>query len=510
MPAFAAFILITLPWLNPFSPGPTSAVGPLLFSWLCAAGVLLTLAFDRNQGQSARMVRAIALAWLLAASLSALIGLLQYFGATSAFGVWMNHTDVGEAYGHLRQRNQFATLLNLGVLALVWLHTQGRTPLPGLWLHGGLAALLGVANAASSSRTGLMELILLCLLLLWWRPAQVTPARINGKSSRHVWLFIPTITVIAYIGATFFLPLLAGLDPLNSGAWARLRAGDAACFSRLTLWGNVLHLIAEKPWLGWGWGELDYAHFVTLYPGQRFCDILDNAHNLPLHLAVELGVPVAVIGCGVVLGLVWRGRPWREVDPTRQLAWGVLSVIGLHSLLEYPLWYGPFQMAAGLSLWLLWWHPGSGHANEGFKRSDRLAQYTKVLGAISLIVFCAASAWNYYLASQIYHNPEDRLAGYRVDTIQKTRGVWLFGDQVRFADLTLTEVSASNSQSLHDLALDMLHFSPEARVIEKLLDSAVVLKRFDEVAYFAARMKVAFPDDYARWLAEHTDLPVPR
>ena len=28
---------------------------------------------------------------------------------------------------------------------------------------------------------------------------------------------------------------------------------------------------------------MDYAHFVTLYPGERFCDILDNAHNLPLH-----------------------------------------------------------------------------------------------------------------------------------------------------------------------------------------------------------------------------------
>ncbi len=27
------------------------------------------------------------------------------------------------------------------------------------------------------------------------------------------------------------------------------------------------------------------------------------------------------------------------------MAWGVLAIILLHSLLEYPLWYGPFQMA---------------------------------------------------------------------------------------------------------------------------------------------------------------------
>jgi O-antigen ligase len=509
MPAFVAFFLITLPWLNPFSPGPTSAVGPLLFAWLCTAGVLLAFAFDRQQGQSERMVRAIALAWLCAASLSALIGLLQYFGATAAFGVWMNHTDVGEAFGHLRQRNQFATLINLGLLALVWWHLQSRPTAIAFGLHASLAVLLGVANAASSSRTGLIQLVLVILLMLWWRPGRVDGGQATGKAHNSGWLLIPALSVLAYVAATLALPLLAGLDPLNSGAWARLRAGDAACFSRLTLWRNVLHLIAQKPWLGWGWGELDYAHFITLYPGQRFCDILDNAHNLPLHLAVELGVPVALLVCGVVLGLVWRGRPWRESDPSRQLAWAVLAIVGLHSLLEYPLWYGPFQMAVGLSLWLLWWHPGQLGAIRDFRRFGLLAQYSKLIAATFLIVICGVSGWNYHLASQIYHNPEDRMAAYRVDTVNKTRHLWLFGDQVRFADLTLTEVSAGNAESLHALALDMLHFSPEARVVEKLLDTAVVRQRFDEVAFFAARMKIAFPSDYAAWLSRNTDLPGP-
>jgi len=42
------------------------------------------------------------LAWATAAGVSALIGLLQYFGATAAFGVWLNHTDAGTVYGNLR------------------------------------------------------------------------------------------------------------------------------------------------------------------------------------------------------------------------------------------------------------------------------------------------------------------------------------------------------------------------------------------------------------------------
>jgi len=105
--------------------------------------------------------------------------------------------------------------------------------------------------------------------------------------------------------------------------------------------------------MGWGWGELDYAHFITLYPGARFCEILDNAHNLPLHLAVELGMPLTLAFFGAVVWWVMRARPWAETDASRQLAWVVLLLIGVHSLLEYPLWYGPFQLAVVLCLLML-------------------------------------------------------------------------------------------------------------------------------------------------------------
>ena len=106
----------------------------------------------------------------------------------------------------------------------------------------------------------------------------------------------------------------------------------------------MLDLIAQHPWTGWGWGELSFAHYSTLYQGPRFTEILDNAHNLPLHLAVELGIPAALLICGGFGWLVLAARPWRETDPARLMAWGLLGVIVLHSLLEYPLWYGPFQL----------------------------------------------------------------------------------------------------------------------------------------------------------------------
>lgn len=518
MSTTATFILLTLPWLNPFSSGPAAQAIPLLFAWTCTAGVLLAFAFDRQRGENPYMVRAIVLAWVTAAGLNAAIGLLQYFDATAVFGQWVDHTELGQAFGNLRQRNQFATLLSIGLVAVLWLAAtlgagtetitasvdagQLTPPMPRgrqqRWVAGlllAVAALLGAGNAASSSRTGLLQLALILLLTLWWqRRGTGRPA----DQARRVQVVL-LAALAAYAVALFALPLLAGLDPFASGAWARLRAGDAVCASRLTLWGNILHLIAQKPWTGWGWGELDYAHFITLYPGNRFCDILDNAHDLPLHLAVELGLPVAVAVCSLALWLMWRGQPWRERQPTRQLAWGVLAVILLHSLLEYPLWYGPFQAAALLSVWLLWWLPGSDQSPRSHKTFWPLAQYMYGLIAIFITAICGFAAWNYYLASQVYLEPEQRAPAYREHTLAKLQSIWLYQDQVRFAELTTTDLTPANAAYLNALAKQMLHFSPEARVVEIVLDSARLLGRQDEMAFYAARYKAAFPKSYAAW-----------
>ena len=470
--------------------------------------LLLSVVAAYGQGKARVMVQAVVLAWLSAALMNASIGLLQYFGTTAWAGQWINHTGFGEAYGNLRQRNQFATLMNIGLASLLWWVVA--TPPYASRLKGPfhrfsasyllpflVGSLIGVGNAASSSRTGLIQLILIAALTWWWQRQIVTN---QGPQLRPVYRVL-LMSLLVYAVALWALPLLAGLDPFASGAWARLRSGDAACSSRLTLWGNVIYLIGQKPWLGWGWGELDYAHFITLYPGARFCDILDNAHNLPLHLAVELGLPLALLVCGLAAWLVWRAKPWGERDATRQLAWAVLAVIGLHSLLEYPLWYGPFQMAALLCVWLLWRPSQSQHRTHDSKRFRPVSAYIFSGTAALIIATCAFIAWNYHLASQIYLPPASRMADYRDDTLAKISNVALFQDQIRFAKLTTTDLDPQNALEMHELALAMLHFSPEARVAELALDSGKLLGRTPQVNFLEARYEAAFPDAYAKWTA---------
>ena len=447
-------------------------------------------------------------AWMLAAFISTLIGLAQYFSLAQALGFLTNQPQAGEAYANLRQRNQFATLTNIGLLSLLWRSgtdaLRAQMPLvaglPCRWpthlVYVMAAILLAAGNAASSSRTGLLQLAFLCTAA-WicggWKLAGI----------RHSLL----AALVGYAAATLLLPWFAGLDPTMHGTLARIRSDDAACSSRITLWSNVLHLIAQKPWLGWGWGELDYAHYITLYDGSRFCDILDNAHNLPLHIAVELGIPAAVLFCGGIFYWVWRCRPWSERDPDRQLAWGVLALILLHSLVEYPLWYGPFQMAVLLCLLILW-RTGKTAKTPKHQPNTPLVPMIRTLVAIILGAFCVYAAWDYHRISQIYLPPQSRDTAYQTDTLGKNKNSWLFSNQVVFAELMVTPLTRENAQWTFDTAQALLHFSPEPRVIEKVIESAVMLQRDDEALRHLARYKAAFAADYRRWTADNAK-PLP-
>jgi len=494
-------LLIALPWVVPLVYGPDPSTAVRVLSGLCFASWGLVVLVDRRSEYLPVALRSIGTAWAVAAIVSTLMGLAQYFGVAAKLGGWVNAGQLGEAYANLRQRNHFSTLTNIGLAVVIWRHAdwhkQGFAPAATL----ALAALLSVGNAASGSRTGLLQLVLLGVCVLVWR---------NRETTYRQTAQLPVLlaAACAYIVATVILPVLIGLDLHAAGMLARLQDVEASCQSRRVLWANVVHLIAQKPMLGWGWGELDYAHFVTLYPGPRFCDILDNAHNLPLHLAVELGVPFALLASALATWLIIRQKPWRERDPTRQLAWAVLALIGLHSLLEYPLWYGPFQMAVALAAWMLWQTSGRQTFQGPLPVTwEPAVRWAAGAATLLMLVACAYAAWDYWRISQIYTAPAQRATAYREDTLQKLQASWLFADYVRFAELTTTPLTPENAAHMHTLALDMLHFSPEPKVASWVIYSARMLGRAADVEFYRQRFNAAFPAE--RLSCEQADTACP-
>jgi len=539
MLGFIRVALVALTFVCPLVGGPSVSVWQLLVSWACLAGLLLTgpvgspaprvwlwlglggllVALSGWSGLSAWGPACIAIAGIAAAAsvgsapardlggasrflargvlaaglVSAVLGLLQYYGLAEPLVPWTTSPALGQAYGNLRQRNQFATLISMAWCAALWLYATNEA----LRVRRGLmaaAVLLLIAAAASTSRTGLLQL----LSIIGVAAFIAVRERRNAHKGSVVFHRLPDpkwllATIPLYFAIAWLLPQLAtGGEGTVESMLQRLHTGAPQDHNRLILWRNVLTLIAQHPWTGWGWGELSFAHYSTRYDGPRFVEILDNAHNLPLHLAVELGIPAAVLICGGFLWMVLAARPWRERDPARLMAWGMLGAIVLHSLLEYPLWYGPFQLVFGLCLGILW--PGGGRV--------AVRPALSALAAAVMLVVVGLAGWDYVRVSQIYLPPGERLPAYREDTLAKVRGTWLFARQAEFAQLTLTTVTPANAAEMHSLAQRVIHFSPEPRVIVKLIESAELLGREGEAEAQAERFNDAFSQEFARWLKE--------
>lgn len=522
----AVGILLVLPWISPLASGPSPSVDSLLISWACAAAVAACLirpgpgwitgasvvaltaavlaalsksptlglialaallvagtwsAGDFRPGELASVCAAPAesLRTLVVASLAAaamvnvVYALLQKFGQAHWFYPLINSAHPAEVYGNLRQRNQMATLTAIGVVSFLYLRGVGARN----WLVLPAMALLAAANAATVSRTGAVLLGLIGAGL-WIR--------------QRGWTRLVDTVAIA-VGYGLMVWFMRG----GETAISRAVESQISCGSRLILWSNVLELIQLRPVTGWGWGHLDEAYFLRLYTGPRSCEMPDNAHNLPLHLAAELGLPLAIGFVGLCLWGVYRARPWKETDPGKLWAWAVLSMVGVHSLLEYPLWYGPFQVVSVTGLMLL--------AGRPLIAWTRSRQWLRPVAAAALALCSAllvAAAWDYHRVSQLYLEREWRSPLYRDGTFQKVSSSVFFSDQLDFAILTTRTITRDNAPSTAELARALLAYSPEPRVVGRLVQSLRLLERNSEADFYAVRFQAAYPQEYAHWLKQ--------
>jgi len=119
-----------------------------------------------------------------------------------------------------------------------------------------------------------------------------------------------------------------------------------------------------------------------------------------------------------------------------------------------------------------------------------------------LMAAAVYAAWDYHRISQIYKEPEQRSPAYRDNTLEKISASWLFRDQVRFAEFTLTPLTRDNALQLNTMAHELLHYSPEARVVEKLIESAILQGQDEEALFFLVRYQAAYPEAHANWVKE--------
>ena len=395
-----------------------SALGMLAFAGLLA----VCGAAQRRAADAVHVFALFGTGWVVAGLLCTAVAFIQVFVPQWADGEWVALSGlVGRAIGNLRQPNHLSSVLLWAVIATVALMELRRLQ------HAVGAAVISAlvfAVVLTASRTGTVGIALLALWALADR--RLTPA------TRLLLVAAPVVYALAWFGMSAW----ADASRHTFGGAARMAEGDLSS-SRFAIWSNTLDLIQRHPWAGVGFGEFNFAWTLTPFPG-RPTALFDHTHNLPLQLLVELGLPLGTLVMGLLLWGLWRacaaafgrtaGSGRTDESAAQRCAAMMLLLIGLHSLLEYPLWYAYFLLPAA---WVWGWALGRPPATP--PATPRVSPL--LLGGGVAMVLCAVLVvLDYHRVSVIYK--ATRHAAPLAERIAQGRRSVLFGHHADYAAAT--------------------------------------------------------------------------
>jgi O-antigen ligase len=288
------------------------------------------------------LVTALALFLLIGAELNTLAGVLQHYRWNTFLNPVITAKTSYAVYGNTAQPNHFADYLALGLVSLGLLYVRFGMR---VWQIVLLASPMLFVLALSGSRSSWLYLLFASGLAWFWQ-------RRDPK-------LLPLFRYSALLLAGFAIMHLVVQIPWLSGAGGsvttaeRLFGENASGGIRLFLWKEAALIFAQYPLLGAGFGQFAFQHLQLADTLQNVAvtGLYNNAHNLVMQIAAEGGLVGLLILLGALGLWFWHGVV-RGAQFTLYHWWGyaVLAVLGIHSLLEYPLWYAYFIGVAALLL----------------------------------------------------------------------------------------------------------------------------------------------------------------
>lgn len=286
------------------------------------------------------LATALAAFLLLGTELSALAGILQHYRWHTFLDAVITSKNNMAVYGNLAQPNHYANYIAMGLISLGLLRTQLR-----LWQIVLLAAPLLFVLVLSGSRSSWLYLLSMTVLAYLWQR--------RDKTCQHLLSY--TLLLLLGFGLMHWvvqIPWLAGSSGVTT--LQRLFAGDSSGSIRLYLWHESWLIFSQFPILGAGLGQFAWQHFQQgpVLQATNISGLYNNAHNLVMQLAAEMGLAGLLVLFGNLGMWLWQGL---RAQFTIYHWWGytVLVVLGIHSMLEYPLWYAYFMGIAAILLGVL-------------------------------------------------------------------------------------------------------------------------------------------------------------
>jgi O-antigen ligase len=460
---------------------------------LSAVGLIVAAAITSICGSRAggspyvsNIFKGLCFALLVAGIAGGALGCVQVFFPDVADTVWIAATAPdGRASGNLRQPNHLSSLLVWSLVALAWLRQSDNVPSPLSWALGAFAVFCIVLTG---SRTGLVDV---GLLAAWG----LCDRRLS-KPVRVALMTLPLIYAVSWWGMREWAHTTGGVF----GGEARMGAQGDISSSRYAIWSDTLSLIRQHPWFGVGFGEFNFAWSLTPSP-HRPVAFFDHTHNIALQFAVELGVPMAVVLMifllvAIALAFINSARvASQERSSVGRAASMIVLMIGVHSMLEYPLWYAyfllPCAFAFGLALSIRDVLPNGDDAHDvGFMRTHGWR-----LAGAGLLICGVLSVIDYFRVVPIFEAGGGTTLEQR---IAEGRHSVLFSHQADYAAATTAATPA-------------LRFSAFSTATHNLLDTRLMMawaKAYAErgdierARYIAARLREFRNPDADEFFAE--------
>lgn len=290
-------------------------------------------------GQGRLLAETVMTGVLIAGLLQAASIWLQMLQLEQWLSPWLNRSaSFPRQGGFLSQPNLCASLMVSAMVCLVFLKPeegeQSARPTPWRLIAMGFMML---AVYATSSRTGYLEVFLVSAMLALVR---------QRLKISWVWVALVVWQLLA-IGLG---EVLASLGLMSGQLLEDSRkAVEASSNHRLRILNDVWLVIQQHPWMGVGWRQLQVTQVLT--PG--ISEPVDHAHNIVAQIQVELGVLGTLSLLGFAGFWLLKKKPWLEANGAELAMVCVVMVLGLHSLLEYPLWHAMFLFLFGFAFSLL-------------------------------------------------------------------------------------------------------------------------------------------------------------
>ncbi|MCZ3127139.1 Wzy polymerase domain-containing protein [Acinetobacter baumannii] len=321
-----------------FSTALLSSLYLLGFWFMVLAGYNLSL----DQKKRDQIFSGFSLLVIITSLFTSLIAIFQWLNIESHL-IYTLHLIGNRPYGNFGQPNNMATFLIIGLLGCLYLYEKNKVT---VWLLLPSALIILFTIALSQSRT---SWIVFPFLLIYWMVKQF------GKQKRFrfiqglLWclaFFLIAGLILPYI--TQFIEFSTNTEITETSSFVA-RAGSG--HERIGMWIQILHAIAQQPWLGYGWSQTSVAVVDSIQYGTVHV-WFNSAHNILLDIIIWNGIPISIVIIAYfACWFLWLNQQAKEIISI--IAIMMVCTVLIHAMLEFPQRYAYFLLTCGFLLGII-------------------------------------------------------------------------------------------------------------------------------------------------------------